>query len=473
MTVNRKEAFSIQILQLVDAGLVWLSLMLASWLRQPLRQLAGQAPTEAAGLEQMTWVLFVAIPFTPLVLEFFRFYRRQRTKSTISSVTQLLRALLVMGLALGMIALFARPLEGEHFGASRLILAIGSGIAFALLFVRDRALTHYLRNRKVRDGMKERIILAGSPQEIESFESEIEEETMEGWLVVDRFDMEERSVDDLYHVLKQHSVERVIFAAGDTSFERISRAIEACELQGVEAWIGASFIRTQIARPTFDLVGDQPMLVLRSTPELSWELAMKSALDRIGALLLIIATSPLWVFAWMGIKMSSPGAPAFFPQKRAGRYGKPFKMWKFRTMVPDAEALLDKIKAEHGNEMGGPVFKLQRDPRIFPFGAFLRKVSIDELPQLLNVVTGDMSLVGPRPLPLYEVEAFEKSAHRRRLSVKPGITCEWQAGGRNRISSFEEWVRMDLEYIDNWSFWLDLKILVKTIPAVLFGKGAA
>jgi len=141
-------------------------------------------------------------------------------------------------------------------------------------------------------------------------------------------------------------------------------------------------------------------------------------------------------------------------------------------MVPDAEALLEKIKEEHGNQMDGPVFKLDRDPRVFRFGALLRKLSIDELPQLLNVLKGDMSLVGPRPLPLYEVEAFQKSEHRRRLSVKPGITCIWQAGGRNSITSFEEWVEMDLRYIDNWSFWLDIKILIKTVPAVLFGWGA-
>ena len=147
-------------------------------------------------------------------------------------------------------------------------------------------------------------------------------------------------------------------------------------------------------------------------------------------------------------------------------------MWKFRTMVPDAEALLAKTKEEHGNHMNGPVFKLQRDPRVFAFGAFLRKTSIDEFPQLLNVLRGQMSLVGPRPLPLYEVDAFEKSEHRRRLSVKPGITCEWQAGGRNRITSFEEWVEMDLQYIDNWSLWLDIKILIRTVPAVLLGRGA-
>jgi lipopolysaccharide/colanic/teichoic acid biosynthesis glycosyltransferase len=240
----------------------------------------------------------------------------------------------------------------------------------------------------------------------------------------------------------------------------------------VEAWISASFIRTQIARPVFDSVGSKPMLVLRTTPELSWELMFKGLFDRSAALLIIICTLPLWIFAIIGIRIQSPGAPAFFSQLRAGRYGRPFRMWKFRTMVPNAEELLDQVKEEHGNQMDGPVFKLDRDPRIFAFGEFLRKLSIDELPQLLNVLKGDMSLVGPRPLPLYEVEAFCEITHRRRLSVKPGITCEWQAGGRNTITSFEQWVEMDLRYIDNWSLWLDFIILLRTIPAVLFRKGA-
>jgi lipopolysaccharide/colanic/teichoic acid biosynthesis glycosyltransferase len=214
------------------------------------------------------------------------------------------------------------------------------------------------------------------------------------------------------------------------------------------------------------------MLVLRSTPDLSWGLLAKELLDRILSLIIIVGTSPLWLFAFIGIKIASPGAPVLFSQMRAGRYGKPFRMLKFRTMVANAEELLNSIKEAHGNEMEGPVFKLDRDPRVFRFGAILRKLSIDELPQLLNVLIGQMSLVGPRPLPLYEVEAFCEISHRRRLSVKPGITCEWQIGGRNKITRFEDWVAMDLRYIDNWSIWLDIQILLKTIPAVLFGKGA-
>ena len=263
-----------------------------------------------------------------------------------------------------------------------------------------------------------------------------------------------------------------MFVARHTEFEKVAQAVEACELQGVEAWISASFIRTQVARPVFDAVGRKPMLVLRSTPELSWELMLKALIDRCGAALLLVMSLPFCLLAYVGVRLASPGAPVLFSQMRAGRYGKPFRMWKFRTMVPNAEELLKEIKEAHGNHMDGPVFKLDRDPRIFPFGKFLRKFSIDELPQLFNVLVGEMSLVGPRPLPLYEVEAISEAAHRRRLSVKPGITCEWQAGGRNRITSFDEWVEMDLHYIDNWSLWLDIRILVRTVPAVLFGRGA-
>ncbi len=316
-------------------------------------------------------------------------------------------------------------------------------------------------------------MVAGSGEEMTELLAELDPEIVSGWKIVDNFDLSKRDVSELFNLLKEQSVSRVVFAAKNTEFEKVARAVEACELQGVEAWIAASFIRSQIARPVFDVIGNKPMMVLRSTPELSWELLSKEVFDRVAASMIILITLPFWIFAAIGITLKSPGAPIFFSQMRAGRYGQPFRMWKFRTMVANAEKMLDQIKEDHGNQMEGPVFKLHNDPRIFAFGTLLRKFSIDELPQLLNVVTGEMSLVGPRPLPLYEVEAFCELSHRRRLSVKPGITCEWQVGGRNTITSFEEWVEMDLKYIDNWSLWLDFTILLRTIPAVLFGKGAA
>jgi lipopolysaccharide/colanic/teichoic acid biosynthesis glycosyltransferase len=145
-------------------------------------------------------------------------------------------------------------------------------------------------------------------------------------------------------------------------------------------------------------------------------------------------------------------------------------MFKFRSMSTDAEMRQAELVAY--NQMEGPVFKIDKDPRVTKFGKFLRKTSLDELPQLFNVLKGEMSLVGPRPLPIYEVEQFANTAQRRRLSMKPGLTCLWQVTGRNRIKSFDEWVRLDLQYIDNWSLWVDLQILLRTIPIVILGFGA-
>jgi exopolysaccharide biosynthesis polyprenyl glycosylphosphotransferase len=195
----------------------------------------------------------------------------------------------------------------------------------------------------------------------------------------------------------------------------------------------------------------------------------KLLLDFFGALLLLLVFAlPMLVIALL-IKLTSAG-PVMFRQQRSGLNGEPFSIYKFRTMMTNAEQFKHELAAM--NEMSGPVFKVTNDPRITPLGKILRKFSLDELPQLLNVLRGEMSLVGPRPLPVDEVKRFNDLAHRRRLSVKPGLTCLWQVSGRNKISDFSDWVRLDLQYIDNWSIWLDLAILVRTIPVVLLGTGA-
>ncbi|MFT3989921.1 MAG: sugar transferase [Luteolibacter sp.] len=467
MSLSRKDSFTIQVYQLVDALLVWLAFWIAGESRGIIRDLLGMSANSENEVTSMSWVLYIAVPFTPLILERSGFYDRLRLKPLRTSIRQILQSLLILVLLIGAMAVFAKLMD-----ARRLILGNGMILIFVLLLVRDRVSYSWLKRRAQNENDKERVIIAGSSEEIGHLLEELDPEIIDDWKIVEQFDLKTRAVEDLYQLLKSESVARVIFATKHTEFEKVAQAIEACELQGVEAWIAASFIRSQIARPVFDAVGDKPMLVLRSTPELSWELMFKKIMDLTLAFLGLLVTLPLWIFAWIGIRFSSPSAPVIFSQSRAGKYGKPFKMYKFRTMVPDAEQQLNAIKEQHGNKMDGPVFKLDRDPRIFPFGALLRKLSIDELPQLLNVLKGDMSLVGPRPLPLYEVEAFGQMSHRRRLSVKPGITCEWQAGGRNQITNFEEWVQMDLRYIDNWSLGLDFRLILKTIPAVLFGRGA-
>lgn len=467
MQTSRKDSFTIQAIQITDALLVWFAFFLASLLRDSIRGVISMPASDDDNLAGMAWVLYIAVPFTPLVLERFGFYSRMRTKTVRATAWELIQGIATISITVALFAVFAQ-LEGTR----RLILGSGLILIFLMLFIRARITSSVLSGCKRRGIGGERVVVAGSHAEISSLLAELDAEAISDWQIVDRFDLADRTSQDLFELLKRESIGRVIFATKSIEFEKVAEAVEVCELQGVEAWIAASFIRTQIARPVFDSVGNKPMLVLRSTPELSWELMAKEMIDRLVSFIVIVASLPLWVFAVIGIKIASPGAPVMFSQMRAGRYGRPFRMWKFRTMVTNAEELLEQTKRDHGNQMDGPVFKLDNDPRIFKFGAFLRKLSIDELPQLFNVLKGDMSLVGPRPLPLYEVEAFGEISHRRRLSVKPGITCEWQAGGRNKITSFDDWVKMDLRYIDNWSLWLDCQIMLRTIPAVLFSKGA-
>jgi exopolysaccharide biosynthesis polyprenyl glycosylphosphotransferase len=207
------------------------------------------------------------------------------------------------------------------------------------------------------------------------------------------------------------------------------------------------------------------------TPE-GWPLTVKRIFDFTLSGTLLIILSPLLLTVAILIKLTSPG-PVFFVQKRVGYNKRPFYICKFRTMVADAEKKLSDI--EHLNEVTGPVFKIKNDPRLTPIGAFLRRTSIDELPQLFNVLLGDMSLVGPRPLQVRDYDLFTKSGEnwqRRRFSVRPGITCLWQVNGRSSLP-FEQWMELDLKYVQQWSLWLDFEILARTIPAVFRGSGAA
>lgn len=464
---RKREQFSIKALQVCDAFLVFIAFWVGDKIRPIVRSFLGRAAEGEIGLGEISWLLLIVVPLTPLILRTLGFYRNMMRKTWAKSLSQLFRCLMITGLVVAVAVIFFKTDP-----SSRIVLATALLLSTLLLLIRDFIVRQALKKAALEEGRRERVILAGNAEDITELVEAMPSEVTDYWQVVTEFDLEGNNMDDFESILTEASVERVIIAARQTAFQQISRAVELCEKQGIEAWVSAGFIRTQVSRPTFDNLGGKPMLVLRTTPELSWALLVKAAMDRVGALFFILFTFPVWLFAMLGIKLSSPGAPVFFRQERAGKYGKPFKMWKFRTMVPNAEEELDDVKDEMGNEMSGPVFKLENDPRVFPFARFLRKWSIDEFPQMFNVLAGEMSLVGPRPLPVYEVKRFEKSEHRRRLSVKPGITCIWQVGGRNEISSWEQWVEMDLRYIDNWSLLLDLKLVLMTIPSVLLQRGA-
>lgn len=458
----RKEEISLQLNQIIDSVLLAIAFWFSWWLRDNLEDWADMQPIR--DFNYFLWVMAIVVPFTPLVLEYLGFYFAPLQKSVWDSLRQMSQAMIYVGVVIGAAVIFWK-MEPE----SRAVLIIFAFLAGTLLLARERVYQTFLRHQLRTGQMRQPVVLIGMPEDIDTVFNAIPIQQRMEMEIVARFDVRETNRKELIRVLHDKGVSRVIFAAEHVHFNEVADALAACEVEGVEVWLAADFFQTSIARPDFLMIGGKPMLVFRSTPEVSWALLLKNCFDRVAALFLIAITSPAWLVAVIGIRMSSEG-PIIFRQERGGLYGRPFTMYKFRTMVQDAEA--KQIDLEEANQMSGPVFKIDNDPRIFRFGRFLRRTSIDEFPQLINVLLGHMSLVGPRPLPVYEVVKIEQSSQRRRLSVKPGITCLWQIGGRNRISDFDEWVALDLEYIDNWSLWLDAKILMRTVPVVVWGAGA-
>jgi len=263
-------------------------------------------------------------------------------------------------------------------------------------------------------------------------------------------------------------VDYLVVAVDEADLNLTGHAFAVAEEMGITVCLLSDVYFHPISKATSTTFLDFPAVVYSSAPDDRIHLSMKKVIDWFGAMAGVALSLPLAITAAAAIKLED-GGPVFFRQTRSGRNGKPFTMLKFRTMVPKADQLKESLTGK--NEMSGPVFKIRNDPRVTKVGAFLRKTSIDELPQLINVLKGDMSLVGPRP-PLPDEVARYDRWQRRKLSVKPGLTCLWQINGRNKID-FEDWMKLDLEYIDNWSLWLDTKILMKTVPAVFKREGAS
>jgi exopolysaccharide biosynthesis polyprenyl glycosylphosphotransferase len=276
------------------------------------------------------------------------------------------------------------------------------------------------------------------------------------------------TVAELEQVLRTMPVAEVYFAASLSTAAEMQQAIKTCEAFGVPFALPATMFRLERARPVGAQTVKDGYIHYHTVASRPVAMAFKRAFDIVAAGLALWVLSPLLLAVAVAIRLTSRG-PILFRQQRVGLHGRPFSMLKFRTMVENAEALKAQLAAQ--NEMDGPVFKMKRDPRITPIGRFLRKFSIDELPQLVNVLRGDMSVVGPRPPVPSEVAKYQPW-QRRRLSVRPGLTCIWQVSGRNEIS-FEQWMYMDLQYIDSWSFSKDISLILKTFPVVLTGRGAS
>lgn len=325
------------------------------------------------------------------------------------------------------------------------------------------------------------ILLVGTGQRAQRFLRVIEQHNEWGLRVIGLIDEEQKHIGEqiqnykvlgtlknMGDVLDEMVVDEVVFVVPGEWLDKIQEAIFICEGRGVKVFVAVDFFETKLFRNKVTTMGEFPLLTLENTPDQLWHLLIKRIFDIIFSSLALIILSPVFMIIALLIKWTSPG-PVFFQQVRCGLNSRRFILYKFRTMVPDAHTRLKALMQD--NEMSGPVFKITNDPRLTPIGKFLRKTSLDEIPQFWNVIKGDMSLIGPRPPIPEEVKQYD-DWHRKRLRMRPGITCLWQVQGRNNISDFDEWAKLDVEYIENWSLFLDFKILLKTIPAVLSGVGA-
>jgi exopolysaccharide biosynthesis polyprenyl glycosylphosphotransferase len=409
----------------------------------------------------------------PLTLQQLGLYDSQRRDTLDEIVGRLAGAGLVSTLLLTVTTyLSGAPLAPKFpllFGAAQ----------FSILMIERLALFEVLRFARRLGRNTRNVLIVGSGPRAVSVRRRIEQNPHWGLRVLGFLDDADspvspeieaaalRKLIDVRRILRDEVVDEVIIAAPRSMFSAIGPVVSACGEAGVPFNLLADVFGEYLPPPQVTRFGSLAALRFAPVHHSQTRIAGKRALDLLGAGIGLAASAPILALAAIAIKLTSPG-PALFRQTRCGLYGRRFTLYKLRTMVNEAEALKEALA--HLNEMSGPVFKVRNDPRITPLGRWLRRFSIDELPQLWNVLRGHMSLVGPRPALPHEVAQYE-TFERRRLSMRPGLTCLWQVSGRNRVSSFDEWVRMDLEYIDGWSLALDLRLLVKTIPVVLRASG--
>jgi len=335
---------------------------------------------------------------------------------------------------------------------------------------------HYVRKRGYN---YRRLLIVGTGKRAASFVKKIQYHPEWGFQILGAIDDEPyRAVEkvgnvgvigilkNLPQIIHTYAIDEVVFVVPRSRLNYMENAINACETEGVKATIAVDLFDLKIARLRLKELEGTPLVTFETTVAEEWQLFIKRTLDFVISGICTILLSPFLLITAILIRLTSSG-PVLFRQNRIGLNGRKFVLYKFRTMYRGAEKDLSNFDV---NEMARPDFKKKKIKYITPVGRILRKFSIDELPQLFNVFVGHMSLIGPRPTVPKEVVQY-KSWQRRRLSMRPGITCLWQVNGRNKID-FEEWMKWDLEYLDNWSLWLDFKILIKTVPVVLFGIGA-
>ncbi len=486
----REQQYAFSRLNMVgDAILAGVSVYVAHWLRN-----AVLAPYffpallfEESQLQDYAWLFLAA----PLLCLFFLgrqgYYNHGEWREGKNLSGKIILAAAQVTIGLVVIAFFVQsrasnmPPDGLGRVSRSVILAYPFVLA-ALLGAKTLLVKRWLHKRRALAENAQTLLLVGSGDALRRFIRMIAEHPFWGFHIIGIIDdtgREALKVDDipvigelktLISYLEKHPVDEVVFIPESVSLETLTPYFEQCEEMGIRTRLCLSFFQPSIARPVLETFHMLPIVSYFPTKEMNAALMCKYAFDRVAALILLILLSPVFIITAILIKLTSESwsDPIFYGQTRCGLNGKLFTCYKFRSMRVGADKEVDKLRDK--NLMGGPVFKMKDDPRVTPIGKFIRKTSIDELPQLWNVLRGEMSLVGPRPPIPSEVEKYDRW-QRRRLSMKPGITCLWQVSGRNKLP-FDVWMKLDLEYIDNWSLWLDFKILLKTVYVVATGYGA-
>jgi len=454
MIDQRKRIFAVN-LWLLDLVLTTASFYFAYQLRLLVAALGYFPERTVLDFWDYRWLLAIILPIWAIILPLLRVY----SGLTSLPMEQMIR--LTKGVFFAWITLLAAQffVSQDEFDRHRLIAAFTLVINY-LLLVSYRLVLFRLKKHGALD--VRHVAVIGSGEAAQGLAREIEEHRDWGLKLVGVFGQK-----DVRPLLERGGVDELIVVMDKEPLSEFRETFLLCEELGVTARVVLNFFPHSFARTELESFGGFPLLSFSTTPTNEALLFVRRIMDIAIVCLVGIPVLIVVGLSAIAIKLTSPG-PAFFKQERCGLNGRLFTMYKLRSMVDNAEQT--RMELEALNEMDGPVFKLSRDPRTTPIGKLLRKFSIDEFPQLYNVLRGDMSLVGPRPPLPQEVARYERW-QRRRLSMKPGITCLWQISGRNEIS-FHEWMKLDLTYIDNWSLLLDLKILLKTVPVVLLGKGA-
>ncbi len=457
---------------IADLGLTFVSFGLAIFFQPCLGYSSFLDPANQGGAYKL---LFLILPIWAFFLHFKKECYQYRGKPFISIIKNISSAFLKSS-ALLLTCLF---LTGK-LDQSRSLLLIFLSLNFLLLLSSRIFIFRFLSYVRRKGYNYKNILIVGTGSPAKDFLEEISHNPHWGFRITGILDWEKDLIGkkilnspvigdlkDLSLILKNDQVDYVVFAVCKRFLNLIEESLLLCEDMGVPTCVLADFFPLRFSRRKIGEFQSKPAIVFSTAPDSGLSLLVKSFSARCFALVGLIALSPLMLGLSLLIKVTSEGS-ILFKQERCSLNGRKFYMLKFRTMVENADELKHLLLEK--NEMDGPVFKINDDPRLTKVGKFLRKSSLDELPQFFNVLKGEMSLVGPRPPLPKEVTQFDHW-QRRKLSMKPGLTCLWQVNGRNNLN-FEKWMKMDLQYIDNWSLWLDTKILLKTIPAVILGVGA-